>query len=408
MIDTCRKTIKKTSCDSDIENQSAPEYKPFTVCLPFGASLEWDGQGLIFHESDNPISDGVYGTVTVQGNCISSAGAEPVCEYTPAPCAPAAGPCSGTGSGGAGVIISPSSDNLTYLDASNRLKTTLFYRAGKNISMSGSGTKSDPLVVACVADSGSDGTGTFTLTAGNSGVKLTGNGTGSSPYIISHAKTDGIGGMYGPFDVDEYGHIVGYNESNVQLLAVMGATDIEVVTNGGIATVSLTDQGVSGSYTSGGYELEFDNYGILRGAKQVISLAVNENDVYDMRDYGLSFNQYGSVVGITPLKHNTTVGAAWADDISSSSDSITVTVPDSGKLIVQYDGQFYNPPAGGDSGTETVNDMTVMVDGAEYRQIFRSAGCWRGLLKNLSAGDHKVSVSGARFIKGVLYAQAVG
>ena len=113
MIDTCRKTIKKTSCDSDIENQSAPEYKPFTVCLPFGASLEWDGQGLIYHESDNPISDGVYGTVTVQGNCISSAGAEPVCEYTPAPCAPAAGPCSGTGSGGAGVIISPSSDNLT-------------------------------------------------------------------------------------------------------------------------------------------------------------------------------------------------------------------------------------------------------------------------------------------------------
>ena len=127
-----------------------------------------------------------------------------------------------------------------------------------------------------------------------------------------------------------------------------------------------------------------------------------------MRDYGLSFNQYGSVVGITPLKHNTTVGAAWADDISSSSDYITVTVPDSGKLIVQYDGQFYDPPAGGGSGPETVNDMTVMVDGIEYKQIFRSAGCWRGLLKNLSAGDHKVSVSGSRFIKGVLYAQAVG
>ena len=51
-----------------------------------------------------------------------------------------------------------------------------------------------------------------------------------------------------------------------------------------------------------------------------------------MRDYGLSFNQYGSVVGITPLKHNT-VGAAWADEVTSSSASITVTVPDSGKLI---------------------------------------------------------------------------
>ena len=51
--------------------------------------------------------------------------------------------------------------------------------------------------------------------------------------------------------------------------------------------------------------------------------------------------------------------------------------------------------------------MTVKVDGAEYKQIFRSGGCWRGLLKNLSAGDHKISISGAMFSKGVLYAQAV-
>ena len=406
MIDTCRKTIKKTSCESDAENQSAPVYEPFTACLPFGASLEWDGQGLIYHESANPISDGVYGTITVQGNCISSAGAEPVCEYTPAPCAPAAGPCSGTGSGGAGVSISPSSDNLTYLDTANRLKTTLFYKAGKNISMSGSGTKSDPLVVSSVDDSGSDGTGFIRLVSGNSGVKVTGSGTSSAPYMVSHVENGGVSGMCGPFTLDEYGHVIGYNEQASSVLAVMGATDVEVTTNGGIVTVALSDQRTAGQYTTGGWELEFDNYGVLRGTKQVISLAVNENDVYDMRDYGLSFNQYGSVVGITPLKRNSSVGAAWADDISSSTDSITVTVPDSGKLIVQYDGQFYDPPTG-NTGTTTVNDMAVEVDGAEYKKIFRSGACWRGLLKNLSAGDHKISVSGARFIKGVLFAQAV-
>ena len=406
MIDTCRKTIKKTSCESDAENQSAPVYEPFTACLPFGASLEWDGQGLIYHESANPISDGVYGTITVQGNCIASAGAEPVCEYTPAPCAPAAGPCSGTGSGGAGVSISPSSDNLTYLDTANRLNTTLFYKAGKNISMSGSGTKSDPLGVSSVDDSGSDGTGFIRLVSGNSGVKVTGSGTSSAPYMVSHVENGGVSGMCGPFTLDEYGHVIGYNEQASSVLAVMGATDIDVTTNGGIVTVALADQRTAGQYTTGGWELEFDNYGVLRGTKQVISLAVNENDVYDMRDYGLSFNQYGSVVGITPLKHNSSVGAAWADDISSSTDSITVTVPDSGKLIVQYDGQFYDPPTG-NTGTTTVNDMAVEVDGAEYKKIFRSGACWRGLLKNLSAGDHKISVSGARFIKGVLFAQAV-
>ena len=126
-----------------------------------------------------------------------------------------------------------------------------------------------------------------------------------------------------------------------------------------------------------------------------------------MRDYGLSFNQYGSVVGITPLKHNTTVGAAWADEVTSGATSITVTVPDSGKLIVQYDGQFYDPPTG-NTGTTTVNDMIVSVDGTEFKHIYRSAGCWRGLLKGLSAGDHTISISGARFITGVLFAQAVG
>ena len=407
MIDTCRKTIKKTSCESDVENQSAPVYEPFTVCLPFGASLEWDGQGLIYHESANPISDGVYGTITVQGNCIASAGAEPVCEYTPAPCAPAAGPCSGTGSGGAGVAISPSSDNLTYLDTANRLKTTLFYRAGTGISMSGSGTKSDPLVVSSVDDSGSDGTGFIRLISGNSGVKVTGSGTSSAPYMVSHVENGGVSGMCGPFTLDEYGHVIGYNEQASSVLAVMGATDIDVTTNGGIVTVALADQRTAGQYTTGGWELEFDNYGILRGTKQVISLAVNENDVYDMRDYGLSFNQYGSVVGFTPLKHNSSVGAAGADDISSSTDSITVTVPDSGKLIVQYDGQFYDPPAG-NTGTTPVNDMIVSVDGTEFKRIYRSAGCWRGLLKGLSAGDHTISISGARFITGVLFAQAVG
>ena len=51
--------------------------------------------------------------------------------------------------------------------------------------------------------------------------------------------------------------------------------------------------------------------------------------------------------------------------------------------------------------------MTVSVDGTEYKRIYRSAGCWRGLLKGLSAGDHTISISGARFITGVLYAQAV-
>ena len=124
-----------------------------------------------------------------------------------------------------------------------------------------------------------------------------------------------------------------------------------------------------------------------------------------MRDYGLSFNQYGSVVGITPLKHNSSVGAAWADEVTSGAASITVTVPDSGKLIVQYDGQFYNPTSG---QTETVNDMVVSVDGTEFKRIYRSGGCWRGLLKGLSAGDHTISISGARFIAGVLFAQAVG
>ena len=273
--------------------------------------------------------------------------------------------------------------------------------------MSGSGTKSDPLVVSSVDDSGDDGTGFIKLLPGNSGVTVTGDGTSKSPYMVSHITHEGVRGMYGPFTLDEYGHVTGYNEQASSVLAVMGATDIDVTTNGGIVTVALADQRTAGQYTSGGWELEFDNYGILRGTKQVISLAVNENDVYDMRDYGLSFNQYGSVVGITPLKHNTTVGAAWADDISSGTDYITVTVPDSGKLIVQYDGQFYDPPTG-NTGTTTVNDMTVEVDGAEYKKIFRSAGCWRGLLKNLSAGDHKISISGAMFIKGVLFAQAVG
>lgn len=90
-------------------------------------------------------------------------------------------------------------------------------------------------------------------------------------------------------------------------------------------------------------------------------------------------------------------GAAWADNDTS----ITVTVPDSGKLFVQFTGSAQN--SGGN-----IDTLSVDVDGKEVTSISRY-NYWRGLLKGLSPGNHRIHVvfSGGGSMDGFLFVQAV-
>ena len=74
MQDNCRKTIKNMACGAplEVESQSRNVYPAFSVCLPFGRALEWDGAGLRL-KGRVTLPNGNYGTITVEDGCITDA-----------------------------------------------------------------------------------------------------------------------------------------------------------------------------------------------------------------------------------------------------------------------------------------------------------------------------------------------
>ena len=76
----CRSTIKHLDCGNIVETQAKNTYEPFSVCLPFGRQLVWDGQGLRLQGSIT-VTDGRYGLFTIENGCITKAEEQPACEY---------------------------------------------------------------------------------------------------------------------------------------------------------------------------------------------------------------------------------------------------------------------------------------------------------------------------------------
>lgn len=334
----CRSTIKHLDCGNIVETQAKNTYEPFSVCLPFGRQLVWDGQGLRLQGSTTT-ADGRYGLFTVENGCITKAEEQPACEYTAQPCTPAAAPCGDSGT--SSVSLQPGTDNILNFDASGRLGGQIKYTTNtEGLTISGYGTTSNPLVIDY-----SPGDAEKTYVQGTTpAVTVTGAGTATSPYYIAHKDSVLGAGTYGGFTIDAFGHVTGYEEQALGLTKVQAGIGVNVVQNGTIATVSLPAQSDTyGTRQLGGYTISVDGQGIVTGFTQVIGFELEEeatsftlNPEYN----DLEFNAFGSLVAYnakTPVAKDHFIEVF---DAGRTSTSFTFTTTKSAHFKITYRGRL--------------------------------------------------------------------
>lgn len=368
MQDNCRKTIKNMACGAPLEvNTQAPNvYPAFSVCLPFGRALEWDGSGLRL-KGKVTLPNGNYGVITVEDGCITDAQEQPVCEYTPQPCSPAASGCSGSTSGSSSsLVLQPSADNLLNYDASGRLGAELNYVASDGINITGNGTSSNPLVISSIP---TEATQTH-LVSGNAGVSVTGDGGSSTPYVVTHIDGRLSGGVYGSFTIDDFGHITDYTPQTEYISGVVAGHGIDVTTTGTLVTVSTKYHDVKGTYLLGGVSCEFDETGALNSVAETITIPVDKDTQQISllgRDYTYTFNSYGSLIGYAYTPDNSV--NQFVEILKPNRDYTTITIvtTKAAYFKITYKGAITQTASSTvKSYTALMAPMSVLINNREY------------------------------------------
>ena len=340
----CRNTVKVLDCGNDLDNQHKTVYEPFSVCLPFGRQLVYDGQGLRLKGSVT-IADGKYGQIVVENGCITDALEQPVCEYTAQPCTPAATPCGNSGSGD--VPLQPGADNILNYDASGRLGGQINYTTStEGLTISGYGTVASPLTIDYTPGEAAK---TY-VQGGTAAVTVSGQGTASSPYYVNH-KTSALGsGTYGAFTIDDFGHITGYTEQSIGVTALVAGDGIVLSQAGTVYTVGMTRQSVYGTFRVGGYDITTDGQGVVTNMSQAIEFPVSADTQTFTLDpilNTLTFNEYGSLVAYTAREKEPACDQfAEVFDAGRNTTSMTITTTKNAFFKITYCGRLASSAPG--------------------------------------------------------------
>lgn len=380
---SCEKRITAV-CEEERKAATATgESQIFEVCLPFGGKIYSQG-GYVNYEEGTPPPDGVYGKVIIANGCIVGLEKDDIPLYTSSPCAPVPVPCDCDG-GGSGSMPEPSilTGNLFRYDAAGRPLVRLMVSAGDNISITGTGTQDDPLVIGCTVE----GAGTIVLKSGNDAISILGDGTVDDPMLVTHKTntlgTQSIGGMA----FDEYGHLIDYTKPSEakSINGIIPGSGIAVDTDvsSGIATVSLaTPLHLSeGEYQFGGYIVEVDRNNILYRIQRDITFTAG---VYRAGLVDVTVNEYGSITAITPLPPLTVSSNATKKFAAGSTISMTFTTDKVSSFHITYTG----------TGLPT-SGAVCLVDGVSVSGGIMSNTRHEWLADSLyAAGQHTVAITG--------------
>lgn len=271
------------------------EQPDYSFCLPFGGKVVCTN-GIVHVTAPTPPANGVYDTITISAGCITDVAKQEISPTVASPCAPlpTACDCDGTGS----VAVSTQSGNLSKLDATGNLYTTVAFKAGTGIKITGIGTSANPITISA----SSTASKVFELQSANAAIVITGSGTASSPYTIKHkegstART--INGM----SFDSFGHMTSYSapSTSAGIKGIVGGTGIkaETATNG-ICTISFEEpiHKLNNGFILGGYTVTFDDYNRVINIDRTIRLTAG---TYAFGNTNVTVNAYGSITNIASL-----------------------------------------------------------------------------------------------------------
>lgn len=392
--ENCRVTVKRINCGAELTGDK-PVYAPFDVCLPFGRVLRYDGTGFTLEGGVNT-PDGVYGLFTVENGCITGAQEQPVCDYTPQPCTPAAAPCGDSGSGS--VTLQPGTDNLLNFDSSGRLGAQLNYEAGDGITVTGYGTASSPLRISVDAAESES----VALRSANSAIKVSGSGVATDPFYLEHVESAAGAGTYNGITIDDYGHVTGIEEVTGALTDVMAGPGLGVTASGTIRTISLNSQSdVSGTYVVGGYSVTYDTHGIVTGISEVVRLTDEATLDVDPAQYIFTLTQGGSVAGLTRKAAAAEDNFAEIFTPARSDTTLTFTTAKSGYFKIQYQGLLPLTNATAVNGfVALASPYRLLVNGRTITAYARRIAAGYTEVVALTdalyaAGEHTVAISNA-------------
>lgn len=334
---------KPQPCPTPDPTPTPPKPTPaFSVCIA-DYTLHWDGTHATL-ERTRFTTNGTYGSITIQDGCVVGYGECEVPTYTPPYCNPNPAPCNEGGSGGGTgttATVSPRAGNQLSSDTYG-LYAKAYVQGGTGVTVTGQGTQTSPYIISMASGTGGGTTGGAIVGQGGISVEQRGG-----VYFLSMPRAELTAGKYGPFNVNEYGVITGIDDSVAMLTSdnINGSNDVQITNSAGGITIDLAPtQLTASSYRFGGYDVSISDGGRITNATQV---ARTEAGTYKFGAYNVTLDRFGGITGI-----------AQSPEVPQSAGSFTTS--DGSKVFYDDTGRIIRVETGSSTTKGAIMDIYII------------------------------------------------
>lgn len=225
-----KRRITRAECAKQKEGDKDTRCPSVSFCAG-NLAITYDGNCLVAEPRHYQIPDGTYSTVTFKDGCIVGVGNLPVPRYTPNSCCGSVG--ESVSLDGESAVISDDPSNLLMMTPAGLAVQPVF--RGKGVTVTGSGTSTDPFTISLARSEGSGGSSVTTLTP--EAIEVTQTQAGVAVSLLPVGKS----GSYGNLTLNEYGQVISVDTSDTPVVDIQVTSPLKVTNTDGRVTISLDE-----------------------------------------------------------------------------------------------------------------------------------------------------------------------